>query len=124
VLNHTIQPRTCPNRNRAGKAITSTRIYALTLIIYAIHHPDYNLDYTSHANQLIAPSTSMAQLALVLHALFNGNKELAKALTLLGATSVAEKLPASLYLEAYRACCDLGSESFRLATARLFFYHV
>jgi len=35
----------------AGKAITSTRIYALTLIIYAsIHHPDYNLDYTSHAN--------------------------------------------------------------------------
>jgi hypothetical protein len=35
----------------AGKAITSIRIDALTLIIYAsIHHPSYNLDYTSHAN--------------------------------------------------------------------------
>jgi len=64
VLNLTIQPRPSPNHNRAGKAITalialialvltltSIRIDALTLIIYAsFHHPDYNLDYTSHAN--------------------------------------------------------------------------
>ncbi|MFP3492065.1 MAG: hypothetical protein RXN86_04735 [Vulcanisaeta sp.] len=51
MLNLTIQPRPSPNHNRAGKAITSTRIYALTLIIYAsVHHPDYDLDYTSHAN--------------------------------------------------------------------------
>ena len=53
-----------PNHNSVGKAITalialialvitltSFMIDALALIIYAsIHHPDYNLDYTSHAN--------------------------------------------------------------------------
>ncbi|MCQ4349439.1 MAG: hypothetical protein NO126_01100 [Sulfolobales archaeon] len=36
--------------------------------------------------QLIAPTTSMARLALMFHALINGNKELAKALALYGAT--------------------------------------
>jgi DNA-binding transcriptional MerR regulator/energy-coupling factor transporter ATP-binding protein EcfA2 len=74
--------------------------------------------------QLTAPSTSMAHLALMLHALINGNKELAKAHALYGALRVAEKLPTRLFLEAYRACCDLGSESFRLAIARLFFLHI
>jgi len=86
----------------------------------------YGLDGRSLV-QLIAHSNSMARLALMLHALINGNKELAKALALYGtyrATSVAAKLPAKLFLEAYRACCDLESESFRLALARLFFYHV
>jgi len=29
-----------------------------------------------------------------------------------------------LFLEAYRACCDLGSEEFRRAIAKLFLYHV
>jgi hypothetical protein len=56
--------RPSPNHNRVGKAITalialialvitltSFMIDALALIIYAsIHHPDYNLDYTNHAN--------------------------------------------------------------------------
>jgi hypothetical protein len=56
--------RPSPNHNRVGKAITalialialvitltSFMIDALALIIYAsIHHPGYNLDYTSHAN--------------------------------------------------------------------------
>ena len=79
--------------------------------------------------QLIAPSTSTALLALMLHALINGNKELAKALALYGAIyygaiSSSYKLLGRLYLEAYRACCDLKSESFRHAIARLFFYHV
>jgi len=51
MLNLTIQPRPSPNHNRAGKAITALRIYALALIIYtSIHHPDYSLDYTSHAS--------------------------------------------------------------------------
>jgi KaiC/GvpD/RAD55 family RecA-like ATPase/uncharacterized protein YdhG (YjbR/CyaY superfamily) len=86
----------------------------------------YGLDGKSLV-QLIAPSNSMAQLALMLHALINGNKELAKAHALYGAytaVSVAGKLPARLYLEVYKECCDLESESFRLALARLFFYHV
>jgi hypothetical protein len=75
--------------------------------------------------QLIAPSTSMAQLALMLHALINGNKELAKALALYGATyTYYGKLLRRLYLEAYRECCDLGKDEFRHALARLFFYHV
>jgi hypothetical protein len=74
--------------------------------------------------QLIAPSNSMVRLALMLHALISGNKELAKAHALYGAVSVASKLLGRLYLEAYRACCDLESESFRLAIARLFFLHV
>jgi hypothetical protein len=74
--------------------------------------------------QLTAPSTSMAQLALMLHALINGNKELAKAHALYGALRIAEKLPTKLFLEAYRACCDLGKDEFRLAIARLFFLHV
>jgi hypothetical protein len=76
--------------------------------------------------QLIATSNSLAQFALMLHALINGNKELAKAHALKGAVSFAEKLLTRLYLEAYKECkecCDLESESFRHALARLFFYH-
>jgi len=79
--------------------------------------------------QLNAPSNPMAQLALMLHALINGNKELAKAYALEGAVSIAKqlptgKLPRRLFLEAYKECCDLESEPFRLALARLFFLHV
>jgi hypothetical protein len=81
--------------------------------------------------QLIAPETSMAQLALILRALINGDEELAKAHALMVAVNVGEKLPMRLFLEAYRACRDLGSEGcdlkndeFRRAVARLFFYHV
>jgi hypothetical protein len=66
----------------------------------------------------------MARLALILHALINGNKELAKALTLDEAASVSEKLPTRLLLEVYKECCDLGKDEFRLALARLFFLHV
>ncbi|MFP3297343.1 MAG: hypothetical protein RXN78_07120, partial [Vulcanisaeta sp.] len=82
----------------------------------------YGLDGKSLA-QLLAIRSSMAQLALMLHALINGNKELAKALALDGAIYYS-KLLRRLFLEAYRACCDLESESFRLAIARLFFYHI
>jgi len=74
--------------------------------------------------QLIAPGYSLARLALMLHALINGNKELAKALALDEAASVSKKLPTRLLLEAYKACCDLGKDEFRLALARLFFLHV
>jgi hypothetical protein len=83
----------------------------------------HGLDGKSLA-QLIAPRSSLARLTLMLRALINGNKELAKALALDGAASFAGKLPARLFLEAYRACCDLESESFRRAVARLFFLHV
>jgi hypothetical protein len=74
--------------------------------------------------QLIAPASSMAQLALMLHALINGDKELAKAHALYGAVIVDEKLPTRLYLEAYKACCDLSNDEFRRAVAKLFFFHV
>jgi hypothetical protein len=75
--------------------------------------------------QLIAPRSSMAQLALMLYALVNGNKELAKAHALYEAVrATGSKLLMRLFLEAYRACCDLESESFRRAVARLFFLHV
>jgi hypothetical protein len=74
--------------------------------------------------QLIAPTNSGAQLALMLHALINGNKELAKAHALYRAIYYSSKLLGRLFLEVYKECCDLGSESFRLAIAKLFFYHV
>jgi len=83
----------------------------------------YGLDGKSLA-QLIAVNSSTAQLALILHALINGNKELAKAHAFEGAVSVSGKLPTRLFLEAYRACCDLGKDEFRHAIARLFFYHI
>jgi hypothetical protein len=83
----------------------------------------YGLDGKSLA-QLLAPSTSMARLALMLHALINGDEKLAKAHALYGAVSDAEKLHRRLFLEAYEACCDLESESFRRAIAKLFFHHV
>jgi len=67
---------------------------------------------------------SSAHSTYMLYALINGNEKLAKAHALYGAVSVAGKLPARLFLETYRACCDLESESFRRAIARLFFYHV
>jgi hypothetical protein len=64
-----------------------------------------------------------AHLTYMLYALINGNEKLAKAHALYGAASVTGKLPARLFLEAYKECCDLKSESFRLALARLFFLH-
>jgi KaiC/GvpD/RAD55 family RecA-like ATPase len=72
--------------------------------------------------QLPVPINSMARLALMLHALINGDEMLAKAHALIGV--IGSKLLARLFLEAYEACCDLGSESFRRAIARLFYYHV
>jgi len=83
----------------------------------------YGLDGKSVA-QLFAIYSSTARLALMLHALINGNKDLAKALALDGAVSFAGKLLGRLFLEAFKECYDLGSEGFRLAIARLFFYHI
>ncbi|PVU74454.1 hypothetical protein DDW11_05985, partial [Sulfolobus sp. SCGC AB-777_G06] len=86
----------------------------------------YGLDGISLV-QLIASSNSMVRLALMLRALINGNKELAKALALDGAIYYSSKLLKRLFLEAYKECkecCDLKNESFRLAIARLFFLHV
>jgi hypothetical protein len=84
----------------------------------------YGLDGKSLV-QLLAIGSSMARLALILHALINGNKELAKALALVGATfTYYGKLLGRLFLEAYKECCDLENESFRNAIARLFFYHI
>jgi len=92
--------------------------------------------------QLIAPENSIARLALMLHALVNGNEKLAKAHALMGTTDLIResefiswfwftsiiisksKLLMRLFLEAYRVCCDLKSESFRRAIAKLFLYHV
>jgi tetratricopeptide (TPR) repeat protein len=84
--------------------------------------------------QLIAPTNSMAGLALMLRALINGDERLAKAHALNGAMEaiyVTDKLLTKLFLEAYETCRDLGSEGcdlkndeFRRAVARLFFYHV
>jgi hypothetical protein len=74
--------------------------------------------------QLIAPTNSGAQLALMLHALINGDEKLAKAHALYGAIYSSSKLLGRLFLEAYRACCDPNNEEFRRAIAKLFFYHV
>jgi hypothetical protein len=60
----------------------------------------------------------------MLHALINGNKELAKAHALYEAVSVVEKLPTRLYLKVYEESCDLGKDEFRHAIAKLFFLHV
>jgi hypothetical protein len=74
--------------------------------------------------QLIAPTSSMAQLALMLHALINGDGRLAKAHALYEAVDFGGKLLTRLFLEAYRACCDLNNDGFRRAIAKLFLYHV
>jgi len=74
--------------------------------------------------QLIAPDYSTARLALILHALINGDERLAKVLALDGAVSVSGKLLTRLFLEAYEACCDLNNDGFRRAIAKLFFFHV
>jgi hypothetical protein len=74
--------------------------------------------------QLTAPDYSIARLALMLHALVNGDGRLAKAHALYGAVVATGKLSMRLFLETYRACCDLGSEGFRRTIAKLFFLHV
>ena len=74
--------------------------------------------------RLITPINSRASLAFMLYALINGDERLAKAHALYGAVDFGGKLLTRLFLEAYRACCDLGSESFRRAIAKLFFFHV
>jgi KaiC/GvpD/RAD55 family RecA-like ATPase len=75
--------------------------------------------------QLIAPGDSMAQFVLMLHALINGNKELARAHALYGAVvTTGSKLVSRLSLKAYRACCDLKRKRFRCAIVKRFFYHV
>jgi len=79
--------------------------------------------------QLIAPANSIARLALMLRALINGDKELAKAHALIGAVGAtySSKLLSKLFLETYKECkeyCDLGKDEFRRAIAKPFFYHV
>jgi hypothetical protein len=75
--------------------------------------------------QLIAPGNSLARLALILYALVNGNKELAKAHALYEVVyATGSKLFTRLFLEAYKACCDLSNDEFRRAVAGLFFLHV
>jgi len=77
--------------------------------------------------QLIAPTNSMAQLALILYALINGDEELAKAHALYGAVGFYVKLPIRLFLDVYKACekgCDLGNEGLRQAVTKLFLLHV
>jgi len=75
--------------------------------------------------RLIAPTDSRTRLALMLHALVNGDGRLAKAHALIGAVeAIGSKLLTRLFLEAYKACCDLGKDEFRRAIARLFFLHV
>jgi len=68
----------------------------------------------------------MALLALMLHALINGDEGLARAHALIGTVkATGNKLLTKLFLEAYRACCGLkNSEESRRAIAKLFFYHV
>jgi hypothetical protein len=83
----------------------------------------YGLDGRSLI-QLIAPRYTGAYLALMLYALINGNHELVKAHALYGTAIYPSKLLTRLFLEAYKACCDLSGENFRKALARLFFYHV
>jgi len=74
--------------------------------------------------QLIAPRYSTARLALMLHALVNGDEKLAKAQALLGAVYYTGRLPTRLFLEVYEAWRDQNKESFGRAVAKLFFYHV
>jgi hypothetical protein len=74
----------------------------------------------STSDQLICSSVHLTNM---LYALINGNEKLAKAHTLAGAMNSSGKLPARLFLEAYRACCDPNNEEFRRAIAKLFFYH-
>jgi hypothetical protein len=83
----------------------------------------YGLDGRSLI-QLIAPRYTGAYLALMLYALINGNHELVKAHALYGTAIYPSKLLTRLFLEAYKACCDLSGENFRKALARLFFCHV
>jgi gas vesicle protein len=84
----------------------------------------YGLDGRSLV-QLIAPNDlgSRARLALMLYALINGNHELVKAHALYDTAWTSSKLIIRLLLEAYKTCCDLSSENFRKALARLSFYH-
>jgi hypothetical protein len=71
--------------------------------------------------QLIAPRNSAARFAFMLYALINGDGKLAKAHALMGAVGFTERLSTRLFLEAYKACCDLNNEPFRRAVAKLFF---
>jgi uncharacterized membrane protein/uncharacterized protein YejL (UPF0352 family)/polyhydroxyalkanoate synthesis regulator phasin len=77
-----------------------------------------------HLVELIATEYSYAQFALMLYALVNGNYELVKAHMLCNIVGSPSKLLTRLFLEAYKACCDLSGENFRKALARLFFCHV
>jgi hypothetical protein len=82
------------------------------------------LSHYSEDVQDVQLSCSSAHLAYMLYALINGNEKLAKAHALYGAVSAAGKLPARLFLEAYKECCNMKSEEFRRAIAKLFFLYV
>jgi hypothetical protein len=83
-----------------------------------------SLDIFSHCFEHEQLRCSLYHLTYMLYALINGNEKLAKAHALAGAMIFTEKLPAKLFLEAYRACCDPNNEEFRRAIAKLFFYHI
>jgi len=87
---------------------------------YRALKPIYEHSGCSATSQLC----SLGQLICMLYVLINGNEKLAKAHALAGAMNSPGKLPARLFLEAYKACCDPNNEEFRRAIAKLFFYHI
>jgi hypothetical protein len=75
--------------------------------------------------QLLAPITSVAQLAFMLYSLINGDMDLARRHALLGSISfrVKSELLSRLFREAHDSCCNTGDEKFKLALLKLFYYH-
>ena len=70
--------------------------------------------------QLLAPENSIASFTLMLWALVNGDKELARAHAKLGAMSYKKKLPRRLYREVAEARSE---EELKLALLKLFYLH-
>jgi len=73
--------------------------------------------------QIFPPSIPNGYFALMLNALVNKDFDLARVILLQMTFYHSSKLGAKLFLEAYRNCCDLNTENFKLALAKLFFFH-
>jgi hypothetical protein len=71
--------------------------------------------------QLLAPVNSLASFTLMLWALLNGDKELAKAHAKLAWMRYKSKLPRSLFREVAEARSE---EELKLALLKLFYYHI
>ena len=73
--------------------------------------------------EVLAPNTSLSQLAFMLLAAVEGRADAVRLHGLWGSAKFEEPLPRRLFRAVYESCSDLNSEGCRMALLKLYYLH-